>query len=85
MNARVKPVGAMKDIGWPQRTAYSYDDRADKVRIRWFVTQLPTPSHMYLTMPLHPQLTKNSTIPIEPSVIWDAIVPKLTAGERHAK
>jgi hypothetical protein len=38
-----------------------------------------------LTMPDRPLLSKNSTMPIDPLVISDAIVPKLTAGDKHAK
>jgi hypothetical protein len=36
-------------------------------------------------MPLKPLLSKNSTIPIDPPVISEAMVPKLTAGDRQAK
>ena len=38
-----------------------------------------------LTMPDSPLLKRNSTIPIDPLVISDAIVPKLTAGDKQAK
>ena len=37
------------------------------------------------TIPLTPELSRNSTIPIESFVICEAMVPKLIAGERQAK
>ena len=39
------------------------------------------PQMMEYTIPLAPALSKNSTTPMEPFVIWEAIVPKLTVVE----
>ena len=39
------------------------------------------PQIMEYTIPLAPALSKNSTTPMEPFVIWEAIVPKLTVVE----
>ena len=41
--------------------------------------------HYTLTIPAPPLAIRNSTTPIDPSVICEAIVPKLTTGARHAK
>ena len=41
--------------------------------------------YMKLTIPATPLPSKNSTTPILPFVISDAIVPNETAGARHAK
>lgn len=38
-----------------------------------------------LTIPAEPLETRNSTTPMEPSVICEAIVPKLTTGARQEK
>ena len=43
------------------------------------------PQMMEYTIPLAPALSKNSTTPMEPFVIWDAIVPKLNITRQMKK
>jgi hypothetical protein len=82
MKASVRPVGAIKAIGWPHMTAYACKDVSWKMRRG--IQQYPD-EPTQLTMPLAPALKRNSTTPIESFVICEAIVPKLIAGERQAK
>ena len=95
-NASDNPVGAMKVMGCPLRIEYTYatkrerfnalqrKERANhelKMHKRRTQRQLPRK----LTIPAPPLPIKNSATPIDPSVICDAIVPKLTTGARHEK
>jgi hypothetical protein len=75
----------MNAMGCPQRIEYAWKIKQLKCEKEVKYNRGNQEAQVSLTMPLTPQLKTNSTTPIEPFVICEAIVPKLTAGDRHAK